>query len=155
MEDPNTVQTRPEQLRRDSLCEMVMDAVLQKTDQPISVVGNYDADQGLELHFYRDVFDALTARHCKNMTPFVRDSLVNELSNARNADNVNAARLTHYLGLGFDKKGGESRRTFAAKITKEIVASYDGQDNLLMPGVDAHDAFIAPLHDMFVDFKQL
>ncbi|KAI8823789.1 hypothetical protein BJ741DRAFT_634286 [Chytriomyces cf. hyalinus JEL632] len=175
------VQTDTAVLRQDFLRDKVLEDVLRKTGhldsyskEPIKIVQVSEVDHVIELQTYRDVLDVLTPRHTENMTPFVRDSLANEISNLaltsqntnkakgqaiyacsedRKFGDVNPAGLTHYLALEFNNHGGESRRKFTANITKEIVRSYDDQVALLHSGDKAHDVFIATLHEMFVDFK--
>ncbi|KAJ3380864.1 hypothetical protein HDU80_001977 [Chytriomyces hyalinus] len=174
------VQTSPSVLRLEYLRDNVINMLWQNTghrdsysEKPINL-GKSEVDHVIELNMYRDVLDELHPSYRKKMITFVRDSLANDISNLaltshdtniakfqaiydcsedRKAGYVNAAGLTYYLRSEFDYKKVESRRKCTANITKEIVRSYDDQQELLYSGVKAHDVVIATLHEKLVDFK--
>ncbi|KAJ3218248.1 hypothetical protein HDU81_000632, partial [Chytriomyces hyalinus] len=174
------VQTHSSVLRLDNLRANMLEDLWQKTGQRDSYSGKRinpgksEVDHIIELHLICAILDEQKESHRKEITPFVRDHLANDMSNLalsshdtnidkyravhacsedRKVGNVNPAGLTHYIRLEFDDRRVETHRKITANIKKEIVRTYDDQQKFFKFGRKPHDEFSSKLYDMLVDFK--
>ncbi|KAJ3085897.1 hypothetical protein HK100_008899 [Physocladia obscura] len=182
-DEKRPTQLNPQDLRIPYLRDHMLDDILLKTGsfdvyakKPIedTLIDSQVVEHVIELQTHRDALGALMNSQRKEMIPYVRNHVANDISNLvlttepvniskfkaiyscsedYKTDSLNPAGLTHYLLQEFALHSSESKRKYTRNIKNEMIKSYDNQCKCLLSGENAHDAYEEKLQGLFVGFK--